>query len=60
MNDTYGSTKVMSAIMLLIRHSLFHKETFGELPDHRYLMLCFEIPYELAEHVLYLAKAVQS
>lgn len=55
-----GDTKVANAVLLLVRHALFHKHMYGYLPDHRYMMTMFEIPFEFAEHVLYVAALVSN
>lgn len=53
-----GNAKLMRAISILVSHALKHKRITGDLPDHEYLILAFEIEYEFADYVLMVARVV--
>jgi hypothetical protein len=54
------NTKLLNAVCILVSHAFRHKRITGVFPDHRYLIVAFEIPYDLADHVLSVATMVDA
>lgn len=50
--------KLLQAMIVSVNHALKHKRITGNLPDHRYFMTVFDVPFEFADHVLTVAALV--
>lgn len=50
--------KLLNAMIVSINHALKHKRITDKLPDHRYFMTLFDVPFEFADHVLTAAASI--
>ena len=58
MNES-RTVQIYNSVHILISHILKHKRITGLLPDTKYLVTCFEIPYEFADYLLEIVGMMQ-